>query len=167
MAIDRPMYRLVIKIYSVLPERFRDRLAHLFSPSFYVGTSAFVTRDDGRVLLVTHSYKPDWGTPGGLINRGEGGEACAIRETLEEVGIEIEPVGEPAVVIDPAERRVEYVVRARPAEGVDPDAATPVSPEITAAQWFWPDNLPELQPHAAESLVALLRMEMRSGPHPS
>jgi 8-oxo-dGTP diphosphatase len=164
MAADRPIYRLAVRVFALLPDRLRDFIAHTVSPSFYVGTSPFVTRDDGRLLLVRHSYKPAWGTPGGLMNRGEHADACAIREAWEEVGLRIEIAGEPTVVVDPRQRRIEYVCRARVVDGVDPDSFVISSPEIVEIAWFEPGDMPELQDHAAESLVALLRAEMHRGP---
>jgi len=166
MAADRPLYRMAVRLFGVLPEWLQDLIAHFVSPSFYVGTSPFVTRDDGRLLLVRHSYKPAWGTPGGLINRGEEADACAVREAREEVGLEIEVSGEPTVVVDPRQRRIEYVCRARVVDGVDPDSFVISSPEIVEIAWFDANDLPELQDHAAESLVALLRAEMHRGAQP-
>jgi NADH pyrophosphatase NudC (nudix superfamily) len=78
------------------------------------------------------------------------------REVLEEVGLVVEVVGEPAVVVDPVPQRVDLVFRARPA---DPDQvrAVPSSPEIAEAGWFSPEELPDLQFETANALVALAR----------
>jgi 8-oxo-dGTP diphosphatase len=45
----------------------------------------------GQALIVKANYKPYWTFPGGIIDRGETPKAAAIRETLEEVGIPVEP----------------------------------------------------------------------------
>jgi 8-oxo-dGTP pyrophosphatase MutT (NUDIX family) len=116
-----------------------------------------VERDDGRLLLVRHSYRRRWGFPGGLLKRHEDVSDAARREAREEVGIEIELVGEPAVVVAPRSHRVDVVYRCRVAAGVDPDAARPMSPEITEVRWVARDQLPELQHEAAGGLVALAR----------
>ena len=43
----------------------------------------------GRVLAVTRGAdESDWGLPFGACDPGESTEACAIRETLEETGLE-------------------------------------------------------------------------------
>jgi 8-oxo-dGTP diphosphatase len=161
---SRPLYRFALRVFAWLPEAVRDRVVRIIVPSFSVGTSPFVSRADGRVLLVRHSYKKGWGTPGGFLDRGEAAEVGAAREVWEETGLRVELVGEPTVHIDPEGRRVEYVTRARPVPECDPDSARPTSPEIVEVGWFEPDDLPELQDHTAEALLALLRSEI--GRHP-
>ena len=136
------------------------------TPSFRVGSSPFVSRADGRVLLVRHTYKEGWGTPGGFLDRHEPANAGVIREVFEETGLAVEVVGEPAVVVDHEGRRIEYIIRARPTPSADPGSVRPTSPEIVEVGWFDPNDLPEMQDHAAEALVALLRAELSRGPEP-
>jgi 8-oxo-dGTP pyrophosphatase MutT (NUDIX family) len=127
-----------------------------------VGSICVVEREDGRVLLIQHSYRKRWGIPGGLLNRGEAGTAAAVREVREEVGLAIELIGEPVVVVDPEPRRVDLIFRARPAPGADPDAARPSSPEIVRAEWHLVTELPDLQHETAMAFEALAR----AGLHP-
>ena len=47
--------------------------------------------DDGKILTVKSNYKPYWTLPGGIVDPGETPRECAIRETLEEVGIVVSP----------------------------------------------------------------------------
>lgn len=47
--------------------------------------------DDGRLLVTKSSYKRHWSIPGGIIDAGETPKTAAIRETLEEVGITLDP----------------------------------------------------------------------------
>nr|WP_249419682.1 NUDIX domain-containing protein [Rhabdothermincola salaria] len=117
-----------------------------------------IERADGHVLLVRHAYRPRWGLPGGFLKRGEHPLDGARREVREEVGLDVDLVGEPAVVVAPEWRRVDVVFRARPAPGADPDAVRAHSSEIDEARWFARDELPELQEEAAEALVALARV---------
>ena len=52
-----------------------------------LGATVIAEDDQGRVLLVRHSYMPGWSFPGGGVNRGEPAEAAAIRELQEELGL--------------------------------------------------------------------------------
>lgn len=158
--IDR-VHRCLLRLFRRLPVSARQRVVRALAPGFVVGAMSFLERSDGRVLLVRLSYRQRWGVPGGLLKRGEGAGAAARREALEEVGLRIELVGEPAVVVDPAARRVDVVFRARPASGENPDRARACSPEISAVGWFLPDRLPELQHEAAGALGALARSARR------
>ena len=59
-----------------------------------VGTAMIITRDD-KVLLMKckgpHG-KGTWSTPGGHLDFGETPEACAARESKEEVGLDVTDV---------------------------------------------------------------------------
>jgi 8-oxo-dGTP pyrophosphatase MutT (NUDIX family) len=159
----RFLHLLLLKIFRHLPRRVRLAAVHGFSPSFTVGAICVIERADGAILLVRHSYRRQWGFPGGLLERGEEVDDGARRESYEEIGLKVELTSEPAVVVAPGPRRVDVVYRARPAEGEDPDGARPSSPEIVEVRWFAPDALPELQHEASGALVALARAR---GVHP-
>jgi ADP-ribose pyrophosphatase YjhB (NUDIX family) len=126
------------------------------TPSFTVGANCVIEREDGAILLVRQVYRSRWGLPGGLLERGEAPADAVVREVLEEVGLTVEVVGEPAVVVAPGPRRVDVVFRARPV-GAVPEDPEPVSPEISVVRWHQPGELPELQEEAAEALVTLAR----------
>ena len=81
---------------------------------------------------------------------------AARREVLEEIGVEIELLGEPTAVVESRAQRVDLIYRARLASA-DGAAPHPRSPEIVDARWFPRDALPELQPETASALVALAR----------
>lgn len=149
--------RRVLGGYRHLPAVVRRWLVRRVAPSYTVGGLCVVERADGRVLLVRHAYRPRWGLPGGFLKRGEGSADGARREVREEVGLDIDLVGEPAVVVAPEWRRVDVVFRARPAAGADSDAVEARSPEIEEVRWFGRDHLPQLQEEAAEAMVALAR----------
>lgn len=44
---------------------------------------------DGRFLSVRTSYKTEWSVPGGMLSKGEEWIDAAVREVMEEVGIEL------------------------------------------------------------------------------
>src|SRR5918998_6655910 len=132
----RTLHLALLRLFRVLPRRVRLRVVHALSPTFTVGAMCVIERADGAVLLVRHSYRQRWGLPGGLLQRGEEADAAARREAFEEVGLEIELEGEPAVVVAPDARRVDVVFRARPCPGADPDAVEPRSPEVLEVAWF-------------------------------
>lgn len=134
----------------------RRSVVRTLTPSFTVGSNCVIERDDGAILLVRQVYRRRWGLPGGLLERGESPDVAVLREVDEEVGLAVEVVGEPAVVVDPVARRVDVVFRARPA-GTVPDDLEPRSPEISEVRWHEANALPELQEEAADALVALAR----------
>ena len=147
------LHGLALRAVGRLPKRARTFLVHRAAPSFSVGAMCVVVRDDGARLLVRHSYRQGWGVPGGLLKRGEDASTGAMRETREEVGLDVELIGEPHVVVDPRPRRVDVIFLARPAEGADPNAAEPTSPEVVEARWFGADEkLPPLQRESEQAL---------------
>lgn len=150
-------HRFALSVFAVLPARLRRGVVRAMSPSFTVGAIAVIERADGSVLLVRQAYRSRWGVPGGLLERGESPADGVRREVVEEVGLVIELVGEPVVVVDPVPQRVDLVYRARPISDLDADAARPSSPEIDEVAWFAADALPELQFETAQALVALAR----------
>ncbi|MCU1453365.1 MAG: putative MutT/NUDIX-family protein [Acidimicrobiales bacterium] len=151
----------LLHVYRRLPTKGRRLVVRTISPSFTVGAMCFIERDDAAILLVRHVYRRRWGVPGGLLKRGEDAADAARREVFEEVGLRVDLVGEPAVVVDPPPQRVDVVFRARLAADVDPSRARPGSPEILEARWFPREELPELQHETATALVALARSSHR------
>ena len=66
---------------------------------FYLGpklvAGAIVELDRG-IVLIQRAIEPGYGKwtfPGGFVERGEAAEAAAARETLEEIGLKVEPTG--------------------------------------------------------------------------
>lgn len=147
----------LLRVFRRLPTAWRLRVVHVLAPTFTVGAVCVIDRGDRHLLLVQHSYRNRWGLPGGLLKRGEDAVDGVRREVMEEVGLDIELVGQPTVVVAPDPRRVDIVYRARPAAGADAADLRPRSPEILAVRWVPHDDLPELQPEAASAMVALAR----------
>ena len=152
------LYRMLLAVYRRLPRRLRRVLVRAGTPKYTVGSICIVRRHDGAVLLVRHSYWGRWGTPGGLAKRHEPPDEAAVRETKEEVGLDVEIVGEPVVVVEPVPHRVDVVFLVRPAPMAALDDVRPTSPEITHVAWFDLSELPPLQPETAAALAALQRV---------
>ena len=151
------LHHLLLRIYRVLPTMARRWAVRLRAPSYTVGAICHIERADGDVLLVRQAYRARWGVPGGLLQRGEAPASAAVREVFEEVGLRIELIGEPAVVVDARPQRIDLVFRARPVVDAESVHARPSSPEIAEVAWFPADALPELQTETGQALVALAR----------
>ena len=151
------IHRLALLVYRRLPTPMRRMAVRRVAPSFTVGSMCMIERADGRVLLIRHLYRQRWGVPGGLLQRNETASDAARREVCEEVGLDIELVGEPMVNVDAGPRRVDIVFRARPVDDQTADDARPSSVEIVEARWFDPTDLPELQFETAQAIQALAR----------
>ena len=154
---------VLLHMFRRLPRPARRFAVRRLYPSFTVGAMCVIERPDGALLFVRHSYRRQWGVPGGLLSRGEEPAVGARREAKEEVALDIETVGEPAVVVDPRARRVDIVFRARPISTASPDDVRASSPEIVEARWFPRDELPALQHETAGALASLARATSERG----
>lgn len=61
-------------------------------PRILAGAAALFRDDEGRVLLVEPNYRKGWALPGGTVesDRDETPRQAARRETLEEIGLDLE-----------------------------------------------------------------------------
>ncbi|MDG2258084.1 MAG: NUDIX domain-containing protein [Paracoccaceae bacterium] len=50
---------------------------------------AIVRSEDGKFLLVRHTYTPGWHFPGGGVERGETSEVALSKELYQETGLEV------------------------------------------------------------------------------
>lgn len=63
-------------------------------PKHIIAVSAYVTNQEGQVLLVkTHQRSDTWELPGGQVEEGEPLDQAVCRECREETGINVRPVG--------------------------------------------------------------------------
>lgn len=146
------LHGLLLTVFGALPRPVRRFVVRTIAPSFTVG-SLCVIEHDGQIVLIRQRYRHRWGLPGGLLQRNEAPADAARREVREEIGIDVELEGEPAVVVEPDVRRVDVVYRAHPA---DPASTLRChSPEIVAAEWFPIARLPEVQPETRSALRVL------------
>ncbi|MFJ6695000.1 NUDIX domain-containing protein [Streptomyces sp. NPDC091272] len=71
----------------------QDYTAYIASlPRVLAGAAALFRDADGRILLVEPNYRKGWALPGGTIesDSGETPRQAARRETLEEIGLDVE-----------------------------------------------------------------------------
>lgn len=142
----------LFRAWGRLPIALRRIVVRLLSPSFTVGANCVVIDERDCVVLVRHSYRSDWGLPGGLIGRREEPDVAALRETREEIGLEVTLLGPPEVLVASELQQIDFVFRASPVLG---STAAPRSAEIIEVAWFALDDLPALQRDARESLGVL------------
>ncbi len=87
-----------------LTSETKPRIAHaLFSRTLHtyflmrrgltIGVRAIVRSDDGKFLLVRHTYTPGWHFPGGGVEKGETTEQALSNELRQETGLNL--VGKP------------------------------------------------------------------------
>jgi ADP-ribose pyrophosphatase YjhB (NUDIX family) len=157
--VIKRVHGLLLRLFGRIPWTVQRVLIGAAKPSFVVGTTAAVTDRDGRILLVRHSYKPGWSTPGGFLNRREAPADAAVREVWEELGIRVAVVGEAVCIVRTEERIVELVHRARPIDEAAATRVAPMSAEIAEARWFPLDDLPKLSMIARNGLESLAAAE--------
>lgn len=84
-----------------------SRIDHYNNPdapkanSVVPSTTAVVTDDAGRIVLVHRKDNSLWALPGGGMELGESIEDCAIREVKEETGLDIQITGLIGVYTNP------------------------------------------------------------------
>ncbi len=101
--------------------------------------AATIPEDGGRVLLTRRSIDPGrglWTFPGGFVDFGESVTDAAIRETLEETGLDVELTGLLKVFTYPGAPII-IVYGARVRSGT----LTPCD-ENDAVEWVAPDDIP-------------------------
>jgi ADP-ribose pyrophosphatase YjhB (NUDIX family) len=106
----------------------------------------------GRLLLVRHAGHQDgWAVLGGAIEIGESPAQAAVRETREEIGVEIrllrlvDVLGGPDYEVSyPNGDHAAYVTSVYEAE-ITSGLPEPADGELTEVAWFHPDQLPDLE----------------------
>lgn len=113
-------------------------------PRPFVGIGCIIEREGRLLLMRRHGShgQGTWSTPGGYLEAGESFEDCAVRETLEETGLDVTDISYFGVTNDifPEDKKhfVTIWMRAGSATG-EPTG----SEESTEIGWFDPDRLPE------------------------
>ena len=117
--------------------------------SLVPSVNVVVINDAGELLMIRRSDNDNWAVPGGAVDLGESVAQAAVRETLEESGIECEITGIIGIYSDPkhvilytsnGEVRQEFsiVLTARPLSG----QPTPSS-ESSEVRWVPVSAVPE------------------------
>ncbi len=84
---------ILLRIWRDVP--FPSWMRHVFlrilNPSFMVGAMALIVDDQGRLLVLEHTYRRElpWGLPGGWLKNAESPENGLVREVFEETGLTI------------------------------------------------------------------------------
>jgi ADP-ribose pyrophosphatase YjhB (NUDIX family) len=123
-----------------------------------VGCGAAILDGQGRILLVKRRRQPEaghWGQPGGKLDWGEQGRACAEREILEELGITI-VAGPVLCVTDMIDEDAHWVAVTYRAEGCAGEPAIQEPEALEAFGWFALDALPSPLTRATKDAVAAL-----------
>ena len=138
--------------------------------SLVVAVAAVVRDESGRVLMIERTDNGLWAVPGGGQDVGETTRQAAVREALEETGIEIEVTGIVGIYSDPrhviayddGEVRQEFsiVFRARPVGG-----ELRTSSESRRVHWVEPDRMADLDIHASMRLRIQHALEDRTEPY--
>ena len=134
------LIELLSTLWRRMPKRVR-RLGVLLAESrFTVTAGAVITDETGRVLLLNHRFRAGsgWGIPGGFLQSCEQPEDALRRELREEIGLEIEDLKLTFVRTLQTYNQVEIIFRCHPRSELHPQ-----SHEISRAEWFAPDVLPQ------------------------
>ena len=120
---------------------------------------------DGMILMVKQTYKGEtfWTFPGGKIESGETPPQCAIRETKEETGLDIEITGQ---AFESYSARIDGIyycflgkmVRGTAQLGSDPELGEHEQ-ELTDLRWF---PLEEMAEHREVKPILAFLMTNRS-----
>ena len=143
--------------FGLLPPVLRRLLVRWGTPSFTLG-AVVALQHDGRTLVLRQAHRPDWGLPGGLLDRGETAEQAVAREVREELGLDLDPGRCLLTRVDPDRRQVDLVFRAVVAERPRVRARA----ETTRAEWLAVREL--LEADAPSEMTAAMLTELAEVP---
>jgi 8-oxo-dGTP diphosphatase len=137
--------RVLLRIWRDVPFPgwVRHRFLRILNPSFMVGAMALITDDDGRILVLEHTYRRQlpWGLPGGWLKHAESPETGLVREVFEETGL--------CVRVDAllaaefwGDTQLDLLFACTVESGTYQS-----SDETGLHRWLAPDDLPELLPN--------------------
>lgn len=140
----------------------RNRILWLLSPKFLVGVIGLVLDEQGQILLMCHTYRPDtpWGLPGGGLRPGESLEECLQRELREEANMEVEIDKLLSVQSHFDRQLVDMIFACHPAPGQSLANFQP-NAEVSEARFFDIENLPEAMPPTQRRLIGVALEKLR------
>jgi len=138
--------------------------------SIVPSANVVVVNGAGEILLIHRTDNDNWALPGGALDLGESLTDCAVRETLEETGIQVEITGLVGIYTDPrhvilytsngeVRQGCSIVYTARPVGGTP----TPSS-ESREVLWMAPDAVEALPMHRSMR-VRISHYLRGDGPH--
>ncbi len=132
-----------MEIKVVLPDRKRQRVCPKCGFVFFASpklVSGCLAVKDGKVLLLKRGIEPEvgaWTFPGGFVEFGEPASETAIRETAEEVGLNVRLGRLLGVYTDVKNAKAQVVVYL--AEPISGEART--TEEATEVRYFAPGEI--------------------------
>jgi 8-oxo-dGTP diphosphatase len=80
-----------LPLYQRDPAAWQRHLAegNATQPRKRIGADALIRDEQGRILLVDPTYKPDWDLPGGMAESNEPPHEAVRRELREELGLDL------------------------------------------------------------------------------
>ena len=110
-----------------------------------IGVGVFVIKDGKFPMLLRQGSHAagDWALAGGHLELGENWEDCAIRETREELGVEITNVRFLSATNDVFDKSKHYVTIFMIADWSAGEAVNAEPDKATDLKWFTLDSLPD------------------------
>ena len=121
-----------------------------------VAAAVFIERDD-RVLLIQRKIDPGrgkWALPAGFVDHDESPEAAAVRETLEETGLNVR-IDKLLAVFPKRDEGLADIVIAYSAQVVSGKAEA--GDDAADVGWFAQESLPPLVFYPSTTLISLWR----------
>jgi len=85
-----------------MPKKYSDEEYYKMLPKKQVGTAVLFFNAKGELLILKPDYRDTWLVPGGSADENESPLDCAIRETREEIGLEVKNLDLVGVYYAPA-----------------------------------------------------------------
>jgi 8-oxo-dGTP pyrophosphatase MutT (NUDIX family) len=108
-----------------------------------IGAAAVIVDDDGKVLLVQHTYgRLNWELPGGGAEANESAAETAVREVREETGLQVSVERLTGIYYEPDSDMHHFVFICRRLD--ESETLRPDRIEISECRYWAPDALPRL-----------------------